>query len=443
MTSQDRDASLERYRTEFFKLRSVLHDRTTDLTALPVVISRLRTLLDSRRHLGVLHVEIANLDVVESLYGWQVFDRVLERVSEVLKGELDGGLPRQSIVVINGVGGDRFAVFVPDGPRGDEVDVPWLSGLAADVRERLETAFDVEEFAGLSPRLEFRTGHALCSEDPFYRFERRVYAAVDEARTLSARRESLRDRSGGAEVKRIIRDEAVSTVFQPVVDLETREILGYEALSRGPKDTRFEMPGPMFAMSDRAGVAADLDRLCRTHALRVWKSGAGHGKVFVNVLPGSLADPGWLDGGIDALIDSPAVGSGDVVLEVSERASDAEIDRFAAVVDRLQDQGVEVALDDVGTGYATLATLEKIRPRFLKLDTSIVHDIQHNLIKQELMSSLVQIAERLGATVIAEGVESREEAAVVREAGARYGQGYFFARPETADDAFARRRTDR
>ncbi len=442
MTTDDRETKLEHYRTEFLKLRSALHDRTTDLPAVPVLTPQVRKMLDTRHHVGVLHVEISNLDDVESLYGWQVFDEVLEVVAEVLRAELAGTLPAGSLLGINGVGGDHFAVFVPEQPSGDEVEMAWLGDLATKIRSDLEAAFATDEFAGLSPKLAIQTGHALLSEDPFYRFERRIHAAVDEARTHSARRDSLRERSWGEELKRIIRDSAVSTVFQPVVDLETREIFGYEALTRGPKDTRFEMPGPMFALSDRAGVAADLDRLCRSTALRLWQQESGQGKVFVNVLPGALADPAWLDGGLDALVDGVDVRLEDLVLEISERAADSQIEHFASLVEELKDHGVGVALDDVGTGYATLATLEKVRPHFLKIDATVVRDIHENLIKQELISSLVLIAEKIGAAVIAEGVETDEEAEALKDAGARYGQGYLFAEPEDADAAFARGRTD-
>ncbi|MDX1387629.1 MAG: GGDEF domain-containing protein, partial [Acidobacteriota bacterium] len=224
MTNHDRESRLDYYRTEFLKLRSALHDRTTDLPAVPALTPQVRKMLDARHHVGVLHVEVANLDVVESLYGWQVFDEVLEVVAEVLRAELAGTLPSGSVLGINGVGGDHFAVFVPEQPSGDEVEMAWLAELATRIRSDLESAFDTDGFTGLSPKLVIETGHALLSEDPFYRFERRIHAAVDEARTHSTRREKLRERSWGEELKRIIRDANVSTVFQPVVDLVTREI---------------------------------------------------------------------------------------------------------------------------------------------------------------------------------------------------------------------------
>jgi EAL domain-containing protein (putative c-di-GMP-specific phosphodiesterase class I) len=233
----------------------------------------------------------------------------------------------------------------------------------------------------------------------------------------------------GAELRRIIRDAAVSTVFQPVVDLETRAVLGWEALSRGPKDSMFEMPRTMFALSSRLGSSMDLDRLCRRSALHASGSLPGKGKLFLNVLTGSIADPDWLMGGVTRILETMSLTPGDLVLEVSERGTDGDLNRLSAALDALRGQGFGLAVDDVGTGYGSLATLEDLKPDYLKVDVSLVHGIHENLIKQELLTSLVHIGSRLGSSVIAEGVESEEEAATLRAAGARYGQGFLFAQP--------------
>ena len=421
----------ERHRNEFLKLRSALHDRVTGLPAYPLLFDNLRASLDGRRHVGVLHVDVANLDVVESLYGWQVFDRVLARIAWVLRALSGDGFPAGSFLAVNGVAGDRFVVFVPETTAGAEVQPADLARMAATARSRLERAFEDDEWAGLSPRLMFRVGHSLLSENPFFRFERRVHAAVEEARTLNERRRRRAETTRGAELRRIIREAEVSSVFQPVVDLKTLEIIGYEALARGPKDSGFEMPAAMFALSSRLGMAVDLDRLCRRRAVQGYgaMAEAGRGKIFVNALPGSLADPEWVEDSFAALMAAAALTPRDLVIEVSERGGDADVGRLISGLAFLRKRGYGVALDDVGTGYASLATLEEVRPDYLKVDGSLVRGVHENLIKQDLLASLVQIGARIGAAVIAEGIESEDEAAVIRAMGARFGQGYLFAGP--------------
>jgi EAL domain-containing protein (putative c-di-GMP-specific phosphodiesterase class I) len=258
-----------------------------------------------------------------------------------------------------------------------------------------------------------------------------VHAAVEEARTLNEKRRRRADAIRGAELRRIIREAEVSTLFQPVVDLGDRTIVGYEALTRGPKDSGLEMPAVMFALSRRLGMEVDLDRLCRRHAVQ--GSGAisdtHRGRIFLNVLPGSLFDPEWFEESFAGLMTASSLTPKDLVLEVSERGADLDVARLASALDALRKRGFGVALDDIGTGYASLATIEQVRPDYLKVDVSLVRGVHENLIKQELLSSLVHIGGRIGAAVVAEGIECEEEADAVRAAGAPLGQGYLFARP--------------
>ena len=110
-----------RYRTDYLKLRSALYDRTTGLPAFPVLFDRLRTMLDRRRRIGVLHLEVANLGQVESLYGWQVFDRILSRVARELSGAVGEELPGGTLVGVSGVG--RFLDLCGADPFQDRTDV--------------------------------------------------------------------------------------------------------------------------------------------------------------------------------------------------------------------------------------------------------------------------------------------------------------------------------
>lgn len=430
MSGHEDDLELERFRAEALKLRSVLMDRASGLPSYAMLVDDLRALLETRRHVGVVHVDVQELELVESLYGWQAFDRVVARAARVLRDASGAELPAASLLAVNGVGGDRFVAFVPDTHRGLPVEHAHLEEIARALRARLEAAFEIPEFAGLSPRLVFRTGVALLSENPFYRFERRVHAAVEDARTSHLRRADGRDDSWASELHQVIEDAAVSTLFQPVVELETGTIMGFEALARGPEGTIFELPSPMFALSERFGLSLDLDRLCRKSALRrLPRLASGKPKIFLNVLPGGLADPEWVEGGVAALLRAVGLEPADIVLEVSERRADADPDLFVASARRVREGGFGLALDDVGTGYATLGTLDRVRPDYLKMDVSLVRGIDENLIKQELLASLVQIARRMGAHVVAEGIETVGETKALRAAGARYGQGYLFARP--------------
>jgi EAL domain-containing protein (putative c-di-GMP-specific phosphodiesterase class I)/GGDEF domain-containing protein len=427
-----KDPSGRRYRTRYLKMKSVLYDRVTDLPALPILFDRLRTLLDDRKEIGVLQVEVSDLDMVESLYGWQVFDEIVARVAETLRASIGEQLPARSLLALNGVAGDRFLLFVPEQHDGAEPNDEFLVGASGTICRLLERAFDHEAFAGLNPALCFRSGHARLSANPFYRFERCVYAAVDRASGEHERRERRRDRSWGEELRGIIRAGSVTTVFQPVVDLATREVLGHEALARGPRDTLFEAPRSMFALSERLGVSDELDRLCWEAAFAGAVDLPPGGKLFVNVRADSFDEEGGRRGQFLSTLSSFGVDPSAVVLEVSERDAGLSPEPFLDRLRAFQDDGFALALDDVGTGRAGLSAIASLGPDYLKIDASLVRGIDESLLQQEVLATLVELAAGIDGAVIGEGIETEAEAATLAEGGAQYGQGHFFAMPAAA-----------
>lgn len=432
--SGDRPVStgVARYRRDYLRLRSVLFDRNTGLPAFPVLFDRLRSALEERRRVGVLDLEITNLRMVESLYGWQTLDRVLARAARTLSESIGRELPAGTMVALNEVAGDRFALFVSAKPDGGEVDGAFLTSIGEALARRLEKEMAEGGFAGMGPELGFRVGHSMLSHNPFYRFERRVYSALEQARDFNDRRDRRRENSWNDELQEIIRGATVDTLFQPVIDLRSGGVLGYEALARGPKDSPLEMPRAMFAASDRFGVSADLDRICREAALKASVEVAEMGKLFLNVLPFGLDELLWPQGRLPEMIRAADLEPADLVLEFSERLADGDSESFLTGLEALKAHGFGIALDDVGTGYASQAILERARPDYLKLDVSLVHEIDRHLIKRELLEGLVRVAGRIDAAVIAEGVETEDEAAALLDAGTRYGQGFYFAHPGPA-----------
>jgi EAL domain-containing protein (putative c-di-GMP-specific phosphodiesterase class I)/GGDEF domain-containing protein len=421
--------ALEHFRNGYLKLRSALHDRTTSFPAYPMLFDELRALLDARRHLGVLHIEPSNIDLVESLYGWQAFDRTMSQLASIVKTMPGVELPAGSLLAVPGIPADRFVAFVPEAEAGRLLTHDDLAVMAAAVKVRLDDALHEEPFATLSPRLVVKIGHAFLSEDPFYRFERRVHAAVSEARSLPDERERNRDRVWGAELKKAMREEGIRTVWQPVVELESGAFYGFEAFARGPVDSMFEMPRAMFALSGRVGASGDLDRLCRAAAFREGAGVASGRKLFVNVLPTTLSGDTWSAGAVPELLAASGRAPADVVVEVSERAIGPDAASLVAGWDALRQEGYALALDDVGTGRDGGEVLDCLRPDFLKVDASVVRGIDANLVKQEIFATIAKAGGTIDARLVAVGVESAEEAATLRRLGAHYAQGYHFAGP--------------
>jgi EAL domain-containing protein (putative c-di-GMP-specific phosphodiesterase class I) len=324
---------------------------------------------------------------------------------------------------------DVFLIFLPLPADSSARRSGVLSEARTVVDERLTRRFRGPDYRTMVPRPAPTVGSAMVVEQSFFRLERQIHRAVEEARQMASRGESQERARQQAEVKRIIRDQSIDTVFQPIVHLETEEILGYEAFSRGPRDTPFEAPGHLFACSREAGMARELDLVCQRATLRQARRLAPGDKLFLNALPSSLLDPGFREGLLAELPDDFPVSRSDIVLEFADRTAIEDYEAFGSEVADLRAQGFEISMDDVGKASSSLESLSQVHPDFIKVDASLVRNVHLNLIKQELLRSLVHAARAMGAQVIAEAIETREELEAVRRCGVVYGQGYLFYKP--------------
>jgi EAL domain-containing protein (putative c-di-GMP-specific phosphodiesterase class I) len=422
-------------RTDYLKLKAALYDPNTDLYGLPGVFDAVRALFEQARWIGLIHVEIDSPSRVETIYGWQVMDGLLRATAEILhraRGEL---LPRDAVLAQTGIYGGRFLVFLPlTGTSSAPLDA--VDRAAESLVGRLRERFSSPDFDSMFPQPGFHIGYASFANHPFFRLERSIDHAIEEARRISLREEPhLRSREQ-AELRRIIHDGDIDVVFQPVVDVKTSEVVGYEALSRGPRDTVFEKPLVMFSCSQEAGISMDLDLLCQRRALARAKTLAWGSKLFLNALPGSLLDPGFRD---HLLVDLPSdlpFAPTDIVLEIADRNAIGDYDLFGHEIGELRARGFRFAVDDVGTGSGSLQTIAEVRPDYIKVDESLIRNVESNLIKQEMLRSLSQVAHSINASVVAEGIESRKELETVKGCGVEYGQGFLFARPGPDTPAF-------
>lgn len=235
--------------------------------------------------------------------------------------------------------------------------------------------------------------------------------------------------SGPADVEDLLAPTGagVRAVYQPIVELSTGAVVGYEALARGPVGTDLERPDRLFAAAAQAGRLADLDWACRTAALS-GADAAGLSRplaLFVNVEPAALGTTS--PAAFDAVAERLA-GRLPVVVEFTERALTADPARLLAAADRVRELGWGVAVDDIGAERGSLALMPFLAPDVLKLDLRLVQ--QRTTVEvAEVVAAVNAQAERTGALVLAEGIETAEQADLARAMGARLGQGWFYGRP--------------
>jgi diguanylate cyclase (GGDEF)-like protein/PAS domain S-box-containing protein len=224
----------------------------------------------------------------------------------------------------------------------------------------------------------------------------------------------------------VLRDGTVYSVFQPIVELDTGNVVAYEALARGPQGP-LERPDQLFAAAREAGRLAELDAACRSAALTgALAAGlAAPLTLFVNVEP-EVLDRAPLEDLLD--IAQAAPGGLRVVLEITERALATRPAELLRTVERVRSVGWGVAVDDVGAEAMSLAFMPLLRPDVVKLDLRLVQERPGPAIA-EIMNAVNAHAERTGSVVLAEGIEHEAHLAMARALGATLGQGWFFGRP--------------
>jgi EAL domain-containing protein (putative c-di-GMP-specific phosphodiesterase class I) len=254
---------------------------------------------------------------------------------------------------------------------------------------------------------------------------------VREAKDNAERRETRYFNAMRERLIRAVRERSISTVFQPIVDLKTRAIVGYEALSRGPAGSEIENPEVIFEIARDFDLVWDLEALCIEN-VKPWLSEiCSRGHLFFNLE--SLFIQQLQQRGSE-IFDTFFSCHQNVVIEVTERSAIRDYRTFRRTLHQLKSMGFKIAIDDCGSGYATLEAVAELRPDYLKVGHSLFRNVEHDAIRRRIVDLIARTAESIGAKTIAEAIETEEQLRVCLELGIEEGQGYLFAAPASWDE---------
>ena len=396
-------------------------------------------MLRAKRHghlMALLFIDIDRFKEINDTLGHLVGDIVLQMIAERLKRHV------RDVDTIARLGGDEYTLIIEE-----ITTISQAEAVAAKILAALPEPIIIEGreiFVSASIGIAIYPSDAQDIEDLMKRADVAMYQAKHEGRNTyvlysaglqmpSSERLDLE-----ASLRRALKQNEFVLHYQPKIELRTGLIVGAEALIRWNSKSRGLVPPNQFiSLAEETGLIIEIGEwvlrtACRQH--QVWdKLGFDEFTMAVNLSPRQLKHKDILDVITSALADS-SLRSNLLELEITEgMLMQKGVDDLLT---RLIDMGVHLSIDDFGTGYANLAYLKRFRVQNLKIDKSFVDGIQTSTEDSAIVTAIIGMAKALGIKLIAEGVESEQQAQFLDRLDCEYGQGYFFGRAVPAE-AFA------
>ncbi len=420
------------------------HDPLTGLPNRLGFLELLNDLLDAMRFreagAAVFCINLDRFRLINESFGFELGDRLLCEIA----GEIQGSLPRGA--GIGRVGSNEFALVFPDVATFEQAQAFIHSRLEA--HRRRPFVVDGQPFF-----LTSSIGVALFPEhgDSGEALLRAAESAQDAVKQAGGADHGVHvPRPPGLVAKQLtLTTELVGALdrhelvlhYQPQVDLRSGALHGLEALLRWQHPRRgLVPPGRFLDLLELTGLVVPVGRWVIDTALaqqRAWlDQGLGECTVAVNLSVRQFSDAGLVEA-VDAALRHYAIAPSRLVLEITESMLIRNAGQAQKILHELHALGCQLAVDDFGTGYASLAYLQRFPAHYLKLDRSFVSRLETDAKSQAIVEGALAMARGLRITVIAEGIENAFERDYLRGLGCPYGQGYLFARPMAGDDATA------
>lgn len=390
------------------------------------VLEKLQQMMSKRADIILIYVDICDFHQVVQRSGDNIARQVLTLLHTALNHKTAQLMNCSGEIVVENLWGDDFLIiFQQESPIAKEQ----LDKMTTALRIALEENLKVELIKLTGNSVKLHIGCSIINYNNNQAIEQALYNALKEAQKVAKGTWSQQTVHLLGEFNDLLEKKNFHILYQPIVSLQTGEILGWEALTRGPKDSAFFSPDVIFNFAEEVGLLYPLEKICRELAINNFGQFNENQRLFLNIHPHTVNDPHFVKGETRKLLGESKLSTNNVVFEITERQSIHDFGQFNKTLSHYRGQGYQVAVDDAGAGFSSLQTIAEIRPDYIKIDASLVRDIPTNRVKQALLETFVTFAEKISCRIIAEGIETDKELATLCSIGVHYGQGYFLARP--------------
>jgi diguanylate cyclase (GGDEF)-like protein len=420
------------------KLHDMAHyDSLTGLASRPILIDQLQQAITSEQKLAVAYLDLDNFKPINDKYGHETGDFVLKTIAQRLKSTL-----RKEDTLAR-IGGDEFIFLL----RGAAHTIQEYETLLQEVLIEVNDPIKLAEFS-CSVQISVSIGVALPSDDGLTcddilrRADQTMYQAkrsgTNRILFFDPEEESLRHAKHDlllAAEKGIARKEFILH-YQPKVNLMDHQLIGVEALIRWNHPTLGLLyPGHFSEVLEHPHIGILIGEWVLAEALKqhkIWTR--NHLCMSVNISPAHLLSEGFVENLRELLISTNNIKPKTLELEILESTTIGNVDQAVDVLNGCRNLGVSIALDDFGTGYASLSYLKKLPLDTLKIDQSFVKKLLSDQEDKSIVTCIVALSKAFGYNLVAEGIESQELEKVLIGMGCYHGQGYYIAKPMSADN---------
>ena len=423
-----------------------IHDPLTGLPNRLLFVDRMRRALssaDADHRVAVVFIDLDHFKVVNDSLGHPAGDRLLVAIADRLRATI-----RPSDTVAR-FGGDEFTVLCSDVP--DELAAQALADRIASAVSRPITLAEGEVYVTASLGIALSESDLETPETLLRNADAAMYTAKEQGRArIEIFRRASHDRAvahlrTGSELHRALQRNELEMHYQPIVNLETGRVTGFEALLRWRHPERGLVPPDDFiGLAEETGLVVPIGVFALESACQQLVQWHAHGapvSCSVNLSPRQLVEPSLM-GEFSDVLRRTGVDPDVVWLEITESTLMRDPQSAVTTLEALRALGVHLAVDDFGTGYSSMSYLKRFPVETLKVDRTFVDGLGRDPEDSAICTAIVSLAHALGLRAIAEGVETPEQLAELRTLGCEYAQGFLFGRPVPASNVDLRHATE-
>lgn len=381
--------------------------------------------IHSGNEVAVLIFNLQNINELAISLGVREHSQLMKTIKKYFRLAVFNELEQRDIISLHDFYGDGLTLFIQI-----NYERQWTFDINFITKNIVQ--FVENKVYQLYPKVELclNTGYMFVDKD-HYSIHDSIVKAHRQAIAITEKSLGIDGQNLVQLMNRLLIKKEVILLAQPIIDVATNEVRALEILARGPKDSPLESPMQLFSVARQTGKLYELEMMVIEKALEQLKQSKWRQDIFLNCTPMTLSNIRFTND-LKIILDKfIGISPSKITIEVTENESIEGLKYFIYNIKRLRLMGFRIAVDDTGAGYSSLQTISEIMPDIIKIDQSVIKNIDKNALKESMLKGLLLVAKEAGSLVVAEGIENEAEASVLARNNVDLAQGYFYARPAT------------